>query len=74
MIFRDRELRAAPGIAPALLTGHGPSPVTRGVSDSRTAPAWDTRPRPSAETVILELRALFFTWKVPSARCGQDPR
>ena len=37
------------------------SPVTRIVSHSRTAPAWDTRPRPSADTVTLVPRALFFT-------------
>ena len=36
-----------------------PRPVTRIVSHSSTAPAWDTRPRPSADTVTLELRALF---------------
>ena len=38
-----------------------PRPVTRSVSHSRTAPAWDTSPRPSADTATLELRALFFT-------------
>ena len=31
-------------------------------------------PRPSADTVTLELRALFFTGKVPSAGDGQDLR
>ena len=51
-----------------------PRPVTRIVSHSRTAPAWDTRPRPSADTVTLVLRALFFTGKVPSAGDGQDLR
>ena len=45
-----------------------PSPVTRIVSHSSTAPAWDTIPRPSADTVTRLPRALFFTWKVPSAR------
>jgi hypothetical protein len=50
------------------------SPVTRSVSHSRTAPAWDTRPRPSADTVTLLLRALFCIWKVPSAGNGQDLR
>jgi len=43
-------------------------PVTRIVSHSRTAPAWETRPRPSADTATRAARALFFTWKVPSAR------
>ena len=43
-------------------------PVTRIVSHSRTAPAWATTPRPSADTVTRLPRALFFTWKVPSAR------
>jgi hypothetical protein len=51
-----------------------PRPVARIVSHSRTVPAWDTRPRPSADTVTLVLRALFFTGKVPSAGIEQDPR
>ena len=51
-----------------------PRPVTRSVSPAADAPAWDTSPWPSADTVILGRRAVFFTWKVPSARCGQDPR
>ena len=38
-----------------------PRPVTRIVSHSRTAPAWDTRPRPSDDTCTLAVRALFFT-------------
>ncbi len=42
--------------------------VPRIVSHSSTAPAWDTSPRPSADTVTRLPRALFFTWKVPSAR------
>jgi hypothetical protein len=37
-----------------------PSPVTRIVSHSRTVPAWDTRPRPSADTATRLLRALLF--------------
>jgi len=45
-----------------------PRPVTRIVSHSRTAPAWDTSPRPSADTATRVPRALLFTWKVPSAR------
>jgi hypothetical protein len=45
-----------------------PSPVTRIVSRSRTAPARDTRPRPSADTATRAVRALFFTRKVPSTR------
>ena len=51
-----------------------PRPVTRIVSHSRTAPAWDTRPWPSADTATRVLRALLFTQKVPSARDGQDSR
>jgi len=51
-----------------------PRPVTRIVSHSRTAPAWDTSPLPSQDTVTLVLRALLFTEKVPSARDGQDSR
>src|SRR5262249_45826171 len=31
-------------------------------------------PWPSADTVILGQRAVLFTWKVPSARRGQDLR
>lgn len=46
--------------------------MTRSVSYSRTAPAWDTRPFPSEDTVTLVLRALLFTQKMPSARDGQD--
>ena len=34
-----------------------PSPVTRTASRSSNAPAWDTSPRPSADTVILGRRA-----------------
>ena len=30
--------------------------------------------RPSADTMILGRRAVLFTWKVPSARCGLDHR
>ena len=45
-----------------------PRPVTRIVSHSSTAPAWDTSPRPSADTATRLPRALFFTRKVPSAR------
>ena len=37
------------------------SPVTRIVSHSRTAPAWDTSPFPSDDTATLAVRALFFT-------------
>ena len=48
--------------------------VARSVSCSRTAPACDTRPRPSADTVTLLLRALFCIGKVPSAGDGQDLR
>ena len=51
-----------------------PRPVTRAASASSNAPAWETRPRPSADTVILGRRAVLFTWKVPSVWCGQDPR
>jgi hypothetical protein len=51
-----------------------PRPVTRIVSHSKTAPAWDTRPRPSADTITRAVRALLFTWKVLSARYGQDLR
>jgi hypothetical protein len=51
-----------------------PRPVTRIVSHSRTDPAWDTRPFPSDDTATLAVRALFFTWKVPTAGGGQDPR
>ena len=36
-----------------------PSPVTRSVPASSNAPAWDTRPRPSADTVILGRRAVL---------------
>jgi hypothetical protein len=50
-----------------------PRPVTRIVSCSRTAPAWDTSPRPSADTVTRLPRALFFTLKVPSARLRIRP-
>ena len=35
-------------------------PVTRIVCHSRTAPAWDTSPLPSADTATRVLRALFF--------------
>jgi hypothetical protein len=38
-------------------------PVTCSVRVSRTAPAWETIPDPSADTVILERRAVFFTGK-----------
>ena len=51
-----------------------PRPVTRAASASSNAPAWETRPWPSADTVILGRRAVLFTWKVPSVWCGQDPR
>jgi GNAT superfamily N-acetyltransferase len=37
-------------------------------------PAWETRPRPSAETATLLLRALFFTRKVPLTGGRQDLR
>jgi hypothetical protein len=40
-----------------------PRSVTRIVSHSRTAPAWDTRPRPSADTMTRAPRALLFTGK-----------
>ena len=63
---RGARHRASPADRPC------PRPVTLNVSHSRTAPAWDTSPWPSADTATLELRALFFTWKVPSARSGQD--
>ena len=48
--------------------------VTCSVLASRTAPAWEMIPDPSADTVILGRREVFFTGKVPSARCGQDLR
>ena len=38
-----------------------PRPETRIVSHSSTAPAWDTSPRPSADTATRPPRALFFT-------------
>jgi hypothetical protein len=37
------------------------SPVTRIVSHSKTVPACETRPRPSADTTMPSARALFFT-------------
>jgi hypothetical protein len=36
-------------------------PVTRIVSHSKTVPACETRPRPSADTTMPSARALFFT-------------
>ena len=65
---RGARHRASPSDRPR------PRPVTRIVSHSRTAPAWDTRPFPSDDTATLAVRALFFTGKVPSAGGGQDPR
>jgi hypothetical protein len=65
---RGARHRASPSDRPR------PSPVTRIVSHSSTAPAWDTSPRPSAGTRTPAERALIFTWKVPSARDGQDLR
>jgi hypothetical protein len=38
-----------------------PRPVTRAASNSNSAPAWDTSPWPSADTVILGRRAVLFT-------------
>jgi len=38
-----------------------PRPVTRSVSHSTTAPAWETMPLPSQDTVTRAVRALFFT-------------
>ena len=38
-----------------------PRPVTRAASASSTAPAWDTSPLPSADTVIFGRRAVFCT-------------
>ena len=65
---RGARHRASPAERPS------PSPVTRAASASSNAPAWDTIPLPSADTVILGRRAVFFTWKVPLARRGQDLR
>ena len=48
---------------PPLLQGRGQAPAQAGhrsVSHSRTAPAWDTRPRPSADTATRLLPALLF--------------
>ncbi len=47
------------------------SPLTRSVWVSSTAPAWDTIPVPSADTVILGRQAVFCICKVPSAGGGQ---
>jgi hypothetical protein len=77
-----RSATILPGSCTARSARHGsraadrprPRPVTRSVSHNKTAPAWDTRPFPSADTATRLLRALLFTWKVPSARYGQDPR
>ena len=49
-------------------------PVTCSTWVSSRAPAWDTIPDPSADTMTLGGRAVFFTGKVPSAGCGQDLR
>jgi hypothetical protein len=38
-------------------------PAARIVSRSKTDPAGETRPRPSADTTTPPARALFFTWK-----------
>ena len=51
-----------------------PSPGDLGGSSRSNAPASDTAPRPSADTVILGWHTVFFTGKVPSARHGQDLR
>jgi hypothetical protein len=51
-----------------------PWPVTRIVSGNKTAPTWDTRALPSADTSTLLARALFVTDKVPSARDEQGSR
>ena len=63
-----------PPLGQAICDRPRPRPVTRSVSHSRTAPAWDTRPLPSADTVTRAARALFFTGKVPSPGDGQDLR
>jgi len=63
-----RSATTLPGSCTACGARHGsraadrprPSPVTRIVSHSRTAPAQDTRPRPSADTATRLLRALTF--------------
>ena len=52
---RGARHRASPSDRP--LAG----PVTRIVSHSKTAPACETRPRPSADTITPAARALFFT-------------
>lgn len=49
-------------------------PVTCSTWVSSSAPAWDTIPEPSADTMILGRHAVFFTGKVRSAGCGQDLR
>jgi hypothetical protein len=43
-------------------------------SSRSNASAWDTTPRPSADTVILGWHAVFVTRKVSSPRRGQDLR
>src|SRR5215813_10703197 len=48
-----------------------PRPVTQTASSGSNVPAWETSPWPSADTVILGQRTVFFTWKVPSARRRQ---
>src|SRR5512132_818314 len=69
-----RSVRIFPGSCTARGARHRARPVARSVSSNSNAPAWDTIPRPSADTVILGRRTVFFTWKVPSARRGQDLR
>ena len=49
-------------------------PVTRSVSASSNAPAWDTMPCAVSGHGDLGAAGGIFTWKVPSARRGQDPR
>ena len=52
---RGARHRASPAHRPCV------QPVTRSVWVSSSAPAWDTIPFPSADTVILGWRAVFFT-------------
>jgi hypothetical protein len=51
-----------------------PARLTWAASSRSNAPAWDTTPRPSADTVILGWPTVFFTRKVSSPRRGQDLR
>ena len=76
-----RPVRILPGRAPpagrttgpAQQTGPFPAQVTWVASSRSNAPASDTpAPRPSADTVILGWRTVFFTRKVSSPRRRQD--